>query len=1137
MDALNNTRYSSDYQPGLTLNTESPRVISEPGHTLSTMYTELRSVEDSNLSKIPQQIRRFDHFFQQNLKHLSEKSLKCIDYDAIDYLNYYTQTSFAGVIADEQKGFFLSGGRSLTDSTFSDPKISNRLTMTNPLYIQDSNLATPGGIQESINGNLSNEGRVKKPTTKILELKAINKNFENKDNQIGIVDTSSHKRVISEPSEYPIINSNKGKFKSSAFSRSKEKKRSNGEEDPFSLQKRNIKVAEKEGRGPRKNTMPVLRKDVSPLNTGKGGFASSRNNVWTEPENDHQSLLNENENKIYKVKNDKNSEENKSVQIEEFSQRELTFSSKTKNTFKSADLTEIRRRDDLKYTFEVEEKETLNKKNQNNKIPILNFTQNSSKNGLIDLSPHGSQSARLVPIKKSVSSPKRSETHKISHREKSIKNLYINSSKQNHSSKNHNKQIADEKSASQKLSKKEQNNVESLVSITKRVQINTDAALSDQKDSGDRIQTLPDDLANPYKKTKRVVLRQTGILKKKIIIDPEKKEEVDTKTQDPLSKTLSKRTSENTVIVKDGEILPLNVMTGVEEGSSCWPSVIEADERTEVDEEELVFEKEDDKHEPKTKPFLYFDFKKKHKMKHGKIDNYFRFSTENYSSSDTAKAAQEKEFITEFNERIKTITNNVYGTACEKNGGIENLSKTYSIGNTKHSELGNTNPFEDFLKQDSTEVSTQKGHINESGHISRLDTVEIVEGNKSINRMNSNIGQEFQTETSIFPVKKENPTNWNKVTKTHSIRNWTITVNINPPIEEESQYMEDSIIPYITGNAGVSELVGEKKKDHALETEDIQGVEGNGSKNSFTRYKQYKFELNTRKPLEEVLEERTPLLEDLETENNQENDQSFRKVAENVFKFESFESDKLENFSLIKPIVRANLFGFIEKLMNHPVTNRFHEYLSIIPATTPSKKSYFCNNKHQFKYVPKIKENFYKFSEEIRIPYGVLFGALEEEKENITNKTCLAAFEDEKSEQSKGKGSGKIPIFELQAQSLICLRTIKFQFRPILVCLDSHVIQQIGNNSFSLQYLSFEFNKFRNNEFNYHTLGKMTKKMNDQNWAFLKKGFLNLYGKTLYGYFELKVELVDYEGSDVKEAESADKVDYYFTDLIIGRKV
>jgi len=1136
----------------LSTRLETQGFTTDSGFTLPTLNTDRQQIEDSNLTRISTQVKRFDDFFNSNLGHLSEKSLKHIDYDNLDVLNYVAQNSQSSIYTDDQRGLLVSLRKSSNDSRVSEIKLTQE-TAVSPRGLVDSHFVSPRGSRDPVTNRATSTNVTIEPIKNIhmigKEAKGIKFDSPKKGVEIPL-----STRVISLPNENVLIETSK--LKPSLFSKAK-KNSDSGDLIPIlknNNKRENISITIS-GSGGDQTTRTLSRKQTIPSPTNTIFSPTNAEEPKTRKGNKVEFLVDEiiqspkvavTETKVLKSASlQKNEKEILNVYTRRSSPKAEDAKQKLRSFHQSIGSAEdlqknnpagkmrlpdaVTQKTQWKKLKGIRKPESFSGGLSSQKVQLPNLKTETGGSGEIPKGPEPTSA------KSNLTLGEETEKEKDQKSKVMIRNLRVDATnhtsprEQRQQSSASTRQSLDDKSSTLKSGKKESNDFNSATSISKKFkpQLNLSGTSSPASESiksarivgqiqSERVKTVPDHFETPNKK-KVVNLKKNntpgGSLRKLKSSITEKNNEEE--FSQSFSRAFEDR--DDSIIIQGGNIkVKKGVAIHALDDNEMWPSAIAVEDRADPEDDLNLFEKK--------KSLLNLNFhKKKNLIKHNKgAASPKTFPTEAFFAREMQSNHHEKDFVRDFGETIKLITKNIMILGSRGHEQLTSISKiSFPIGTRKLSEPVNISQFDYLLKQDTVEEKEgQRSPLGDIARLMKLGTLET-QGTLPMERQGSGSGSNNEIPAgggSQPAIEKEIGNSLTK-SKTHTVKNWVITVNINPPIEEASPQMEESVLPYasLISPGDMSEIMTERRRDQLEE----------GSMTSITKSKQYKFEMSTRKPIEETPEEENPFSEHYESDPHVGNEQlSFRKTIENIFKFNDVDLDKVESFGSrgFLQRIKANFFSFVEGFMSNPVTKKAH--------MDDLEASYFENMKRSaintlqklFKFCPKTRDAVFSFIDQaILIPQEIILSSIAEEE------ALSAGLDPDDSRYDiplKVKGSMKVPIYELQPNSAIYNRITGMPSITVLCCMDANMIQQAQSiQPFMQMYLCSSTPSLAYMDGNYAAINRIFGSTSDKNWEFVSKIIHGLYGELLHGPLESKIELLESNSSFVKfKGDKAEEV-------------
>ena len=509
-----------------------------------------------------------------------------------------------------------------------------------------------------------------------------------------------------------------------------------------------------------------------------------------------------------------------------------------------------------------------------------------------------------------------------------------------------------------------------------------------------------------------------------------------------------------------------------------------------------------------------FNFKKKNvNTQFKKTRSFNRRSSEAFSTKTQPNHNQAK-FLEEFNKIIqfspkklqRSLTRNT-----EQTGSFSQVlgpfirRKSDQNGFVQLEELLNKH-FEDDggLSRGLTRALTQD--VDKLLRLNTLDIEVIAAGSKPQVRILNEI---YYSQGKISDKEIQNK--WSSTIKSHSYKDGVITVNINPPIEEASPHMEESVFPSgsTANNVDGNELVKAERNEANINNNEVHAgtliINQMSSANSLTKIKQYKFELSNRKFLEEQLEGGNEFFEDLEVNDQINIDQSFRLKAENLFNYDGTDYihvEDLNNRSLTINI-KSNFFTFLEKIVANPTSSQGHKEYIEQASSDDLKRSSIIRCNSLFKYVPKTEEAKFGFLNNFLFRQEII-------RHLHLNIDLDLVDVDDNSEYDESiikSQNRKLCVFDTSELSEFFKNRTELQTSPVLVSMDRNTIFQICikfpfQKLFMLKFGSCSIN---NLDSRVDTASRILTRMNDANWNFVTSIIRNLYQSMLIGSFETKL--------------------------------
>ena len=505
-----------------------------------------------------------------------------------------------------------------------------------------------------------------------------------------------------------------------------------------------------------------------------------------------------------------------------------------------------------------------------------------------------------------------------------------------------------------------------------------------------------------------------------------------------------------------------------------------------------------------------FNFKKKNNNTQlKKIRSFNKRSSEAFSTK--AQPNNQAKFIEEFNKIIHFSTKKFMRSQTRNTEQTASFSRVFvrrksdQNGFVQLEELLNKHFEDDALSRGFTRTLTQ-----DVDRLQRLNTLDM----EVIAASKPQVQVRILNEISYSQGKiadKDMQNKWGPIVKSHNYKDGVITVNINPPIEEASPHMEESVFPNgsTVNNVDGTELVKSERNEVNIDTNEVYGgtliINQVPSTNSLTKIKQFKFELPSRKFLEEHLEGRNEFFEDLEVNDQINMDHSFRLKAENLFNYDGTDYihvEDLNNRSLAISI-RSNFFTFLENILSNPTSSKGHkEYIEQV-SMGALKRSSIINSDGRFRYIPKTQEtksiflNDFLFRQEVM---QHLYPSLDLDLVDVSDYSEY----DENNPKDKNM---KLCMCELSELSDLFKNRTKLRTSPVLVSIDGNTMFQICAK-FPFQKLSMlKFGSFSiaNLDSRADASNRIIVNMNDANWNFVIKIIRNLFQSTLIGSFETRL--------------------------------
>ena len=1166
----------------LTTRLETQGFSTDPGFSLPTLNTDRQQIEDSNLTRISTQVKRFDDFFHSNLGHLSEKSLKHIDYDNLDVLNYVAQNSQSSIYTDDQRGLLVNLRKSSGDSRVSEIRLPQE-TVVSPRGLVDSHFVSPRGNRDAMKNRGNSVNVTIEPIKNIHMVGKEAKSIKFTSPKKG-VEMPLSTRVVSLPNENILTETSK--FKPSLFSKTR-KNSDSGDLIPIlknNNKRENISITISGGDQTtrtfdRKQTVPSPTNTIfSPTNAEEGKTSHRSKGSKVEFAVDEIVIQSPKiavaDKKLAKsVSLQKNEKEILNVYTRKSSPKAEEVKHKLRSFHQSIGSAEDLQKNKVKLPDAVSPKTQWKKLKGIRKPESYSGGLSSQKVQLptikTETGPGSGEIQTIEPTsaKSNLTLGEETEKEKDQKARVMIRNLRIDTTnhtsprqqqqqqQQSATSKASTKLSLDDKSSTLKSGKNDFNSATPSVSKKPRPQLSLLSGTSSPATETvksvrivgqvqtERLKTAD----HPYKKkmaqTKNLNSAGGESLKKLKSSITEKNDE------EEFSQSFSRdfEDRDDSIIARGANVKGKKgvVFHGIDD-NEMWPSAIAVEERADPEDDLNLFEKK--------KISLNLNFhKKKNLIKHNKgAASPKTFPAEAFFAREMQSNYLEEGFVRDFGEKIKSITKNIMVLGSRAQEQLTSISKiSFPIGTRKLSEAVNMSQFDYLLKQETVEEKEGQGQRSPFGDIDRilkLGTLETQgtltmerQGTYPMERQGSGSG----SNNEILPgageagsqtaVEKDAQSSWTK-SKTHTIKNWTITVNINPPIEEASPQMEESVLPYasLISPGDMSEIMTERRRDQLL------GGTEEGSMSSITKStKQYKFEMSTRKPIEETSEEENPFSEHYESDPHVGNEQlSFRKTTENIFKFNDVDLGLVDTFGSRDFVqrIKANFFGFVEGIMSNPIAKKEHIHDLEASYFENVKRSVINTLQKLFKFSPKTKDAVFSFIDQaIMIPQQIVLSSIAEEE------ALSASLDVDDSRYEfplKVKGSMKVPIYELQPNSNMYNRITGMSSITVLCRMDANMIRQAQSiQPFMQMYLCNSTPSLANMEGHYPLINRIFNNTSDRNWEFVSKIIHGLYGDILYGPLESKIELLESNSSFMKfkgdKTEDEEVVKGYYCCIII----
>lgn len=967
------------------------------------------------VNKIPGKIKQFENFFQKNLNHLTEHGLKNINYDTLDHLACYAQSSKSRVYTEDQDMMLQFTNKTRTEPNPKAPKISLQPLLTNsPRHILAlSTLRSPDTSEER--RFIDQPQTVRTPNEKKSnnKLKVIEKN-------IGSVSYRGTSSLTSQDFMQDLYKSKKGETqKKTNYSAKVAKKTSELEAligGPGGHRKRGYSNNDKKT-APQSIFSPAEKHKMANMSKFPSIEKDDAQPVQSFPER-KDSIIEDNS-------------ENNAAQVmggEGFPAKQ----GKLKNIHHSiSGIEEIRKEQDKSvssiYTEKPEKKKVILKKTNSVSSGLRKSSSGSPKD------PQSDNSLKTIDIDQD--------------KTRMMKKLWIDTDNP--------ELIGTQSSLDDKGSTRLQTKDISTISTTKNTQMTmsdlfmaTTVAVASEPlnwvHSSERVQSLPDELSKSTGfKIKKLPLKNNSTFK-----------HMKSAVADESDADLSNKSKEEQDLRKISAGTPI-----AQEETATMPIEKSVSEPTKLAPEQQ---------------FPQFDFQKKTmevQFKHKKHPMRRLSITIDPTIFETRV---KQDFSAEFNSTVNTVVQKLYGSVKNANSVSKIHGKTLSRGVTSDMEGLLRKESEEGVGRLPTRIS--KNNVSESEFAStiiRLPT-RLSEGPSEI--------------IADPPIKEDIVTPTNRV---YPVKNYIITVNINPPIEEASPRMEESLIPPGSFSSHLDAFeFGNMKSD-----EIAMGHSAGGIPTISNLSRQYKFELNTKKHVEELIEEEKSIFGDADM-SIMMNEQPFRNNAESLFKYEEIQSYMTywASIKTLTSVTKANFFAFVEKIMLDPVHQKSNLCVFEEAYLTDIQKSNSAGSQNLFRYRPKTKDIMFNFIDEI---YASL--------KNIIN-NCSSYGEEEKFEAFEIKGKGSI----LPTSIMIVKEMTPSMLTPQLMRLDVAALKRIKDSYTFLDLFKFlcEGEALQHLKQDYDKLVRMEKNMNLVNWNYAMKFFNRLHGSVLFGNFETNIELL-----------------------------